>query len=153
MPDDGSPAAVLQERFPFLAGQVTEPRPRRLFADLPPESLEPALQGAAALGFDRLVAIVGTDEKEQLGALYVLAGPGGAVLGLRVRVPRDRPLLQSVTHRFPGAAIYERELVDLLGIEVAGLPPGRRYPLPEHWPHDQKPLRKDWKPTPGPRSP
>jgi membrane-bound hydrogenase subunit beta len=152
MAETVSPAAVLQERFPFLAGHVAEARPRRLFAEVPAENLDEVLEAARPLGFDRLIAIVGTDEKEQLAAMYVLAGAGGAVLSLRVRVPRDRPVLNTVTQRFPGGTIYERELVDLLGFEVVGLPPGRRYPLPEAWPSDQKPLRKDWKPTPGPRS-
>jgi Ni,Fe-hydrogenase III component G len=69
------------------------------------------------------------------------------VLGLKLRVPREAPVIDTVTDRFPGAANYERELDDLLGFEVVGLPPGKRYPLPDDWPKDQKPLRKDWKPT------
>ncbi len=72
---------------------------------------------------------------------------------MRVRVPRGKPALQTVTGRFPGGADYERELVDLLGFEVTGLPPGRRYPLPDDWPVDQKPLRKDWQPPAEQRSP
>jgi Ni,Fe-hydrogenase III component G len=47
---------------------------------------------------------------------------------------------------FVGAEIYERELVDLLGVKVEGLPSGNRYPLMDDWPKDQFPLRKDWKP-------
>ena len=47
--------------------------------------------------------------------------------------------------RFPAAEIYERELIDLLGAKVAGLPEGKRYPLPDDWPAGEYPLRKDWK--------
>ena len=50
-----------------------------------------------------------------------------------------------MSDRFPAAHIYERELVDLLGAKVEGLPPGNRYPLPDDWPEVQYPLRKDWK--------
>jgi membrane-bound hydrogenase subunit beta len=39
--------------------------------------------------------------------------------------------------------------MDLLGIQVEGIPPGRHYPLPEGWPEGQYPLRKDWKGLPG----
>jgi membrane-bound hydrogenase subunit beta len=145
-------AAVLEARFPILAGRVSAPRPRRVFADVPSETFGEVLDAAIELGFDRLVTISGLDEGESLAALYSLAGPGGVLLNLRVRVPRQRPALQTVSKRFPGGAVYERELVDLLGFEVVGLPPGHRYPLPEDWPHDQKPLRKDWKPGPGRRS-
>jgi Ni,Fe-hydrogenase III component G len=37
--------------------------------------------------------------------------------------------------------------VDLLGIQVQGLPTGNRYPLPDDWPANQYPLRKDWQPA------
>ena len=40
----------------------------------------------------------------------------------------------SVTDLYPGCANYERELVDLLGLHSAGLPPGNRYPMPDDFP-------------------
>ncbi len=140
-------AEALAARFPALAGQVTSPRARRLFAEPAPDAFREVFDFAVAeLGFDRLVAITGMDEKTSLVALYALSRPDGTVLGLRRRVPRAAPALASVTDRFPGAANYERELDDLLGFEVTDLPPGKRYPLPDDWPKDEKPLRKDWKP-------
>jgi len=36
--------------------------------------------------------------------------------------------------------------MDLFGAKVEGLPEGPRYPLPDDWPKNQFPLRKDWKP-------
>src|SRR5512142_3096743 len=132
MADPIAPAAALQEWFPALAGKVTEARPRRVFVDVPAECFDEVLEAARArLGFDRLVTITGMDDKEQLAALYTLAGPGGVALSLRLRVPRAQPALKTITDRFPAGELYERELVDLLGFEVVGLPPGRRYPLPE----------------------
>ena len=53
--------------------------------------------------------------------------------------------LPTVLAAFPGAMSYERELEDVLGIKIQGLPPGRRYPLAEDFPVGQYPLRKDWK--------
>ncbi len=47
--------------------------------------------------------------------------------------------IRSVTPTFPGAAIYERELIDLLGASVEGIPEGPRYPLPEDWPAGSTP--------------
>lgn len=140
-------AARLEARFPELAGKVVAPRARRLFCEPPPDRFREVLDAAVGeLGFDRLVAITGMDEKTSLVALYALSRTDGTVLGLRLRVPREAPVLATVTDRFPGAANYERELDDLLGFEVRDLPPGKRYPLPDDWPRDQKPLRKDWKP-------
>jgi len=138
-------ARALAERFPSLAAAVTAPRPRRVGCLVPPELLHQVIDHAVeALGFDRLCAITGHDERTALAASYALSRPDGTVLSLRTQVARDRPVLQTVTARFPGAANYERELEDLFGFEVEGLPPGQRYPLPDGWPLDQKPLRKDW---------
>jgi Ni,Fe-hydrogenase III component G len=135
----------LAARFPALAAALTAPRPRRVGCLVPPGLLHEVIDHAVeALGFDRLCAITGYDERTSFATSYALSRPDGTVLSLRTQVPRDRPVLQTVTGRFPGAANYERELEDLFGFVVEGLPPGKRYPLPDDWPLDQKPLRKDW---------
>jgi membrane-bound hydrogenase subunit beta len=140
---------ALEARFAFMAGKASSPRARRVFTEAPAEALRDVLEFAVReLGFDHLCAITGTDERTALAAQYCFARADGTVLAVRVRVPREAPVLESVTSRFPCAANYERELVDLLGFEVRDLPPGKRYPLPDDWPLDQKPLRKDWKFTP-----
>ncbi len=147
MADAAAIKTALEERFDVLAGKVTAPRARRLFAEVPAERFRAVLETAVReLGFDSLCTITGLDEKETLAAIYHLSGPHGTVLNLRLRVPRERPVIRTVTDLFPGAANYERELDDLLGFSVDGLPAGKRYPLPDDWPKDEKPLRKDWKP-------
>jgi Ni,Fe-hydrogenase III component G len=150
--DETNPVATaLAARFPALAATVGAPRARRVKALVERELFREVLDFATGeLGFDRLCAITGLDEKDALAAIYALGRADGTLLSLEVRVPRDAPTLDSVTDRFPGAANYERELDDLLGFDVRGLPPGKRYPLPDDWPKDEKPLRKDWKPAPPP---
>lgn len=76
--------------------------------------------------------------------MYHLARPAGIMLTLSTSVPKQAPILQSVTGYFPAADVYEREMVNLLGMDVRGLPPGSRYPLPDNWPTGVFPLRKDW---------
>ena len=67
------------------------------------------------------------------------------MLNFKTGVAKNVPLLKTVTGYFPSAEIYERELADLLGVEVIGLKKGKRYPLPDNWPEGQYPLRKGWK--------
>jgi Ni,Fe-hydrogenase III component G len=76
--------------------------------------------------------------------MYHLATEAGVVLTLVTTAPKDGPGPQTVTPYFPHAELYEREVVDLLGIQIQGLPEGNRYPLPDGWPEGQHPLRKDW---------
>ena len=67
---------------------------------------------------------------------------------LRVRVPGDDPLADSVVPVWPTANWHEREIFDLLGIHFAGHPDMRRIVLPDNW--EGYPLRKDY-PVEGPR--
>jgi Ni,Fe-hydrogenase III component G len=135
----------LVTKFEFLADKVTIQRVRRVWVDVPLEQLHPVLVHAKEqLGFFMLCTITGTDEGETLGMLYHLANEAGVVLNLCIKAPKDGPGPETITAYFPHAELYEREVVDLLGVRIQGLPPGNRYPLPDGWPEGQYPLRKDW---------
>jgi Ni,Fe-hydrogenase III component G len=136
----------LIERFKYLTDKVAVQRIRRIFADVPAESFGEVFDYAAdKLGFVILAMITGLDEGPTLGAIYHLARESGIILNLHISIPKDKPVIKTVSVRFPTADAYERELVDLLGFQVEGLPAGNRYPLPDGWPAGQYPLRKDWK--------
>lgn len=134
----------LEEKFSFLKGAVVITRPRRIFVDVPVENFKQVFDFAVnVLGFKALTAITGLDETATLAAMYHLAS-AGTLLNVRTRVPRDNPKLDTVSKIFPNADIFERELIDLFGIQVQGLVEGPRYPLTDDWPKDEFPLRKDW---------
>ena len=135
----------LETAFPDLAGKFTLQRARRVWVEVPMVGLTAVVTFAKdELGFGMLCTITGTDEGEQLGLLYHLASDAGVVLTLVVSAPKDGPGPQTITGLFPHADLYEREVVDLLGVRIQGLPEGNRYPLPDGWPEGQYPLRKDW---------
>jgi NADH-quinone oxidoreductase subunit C len=67
---------------------------------------------------------------------------------LRVRLPGEDPVIQSVVPVWPTANWHEREIFDLLGIRFEGHPNLRRMLLPDDW--EGYPLRKDY-PVEGPR--
>ncbi|MFA4905700.1 MAG: NADH-quinone oxidoreductase subunit C [Candidatus Margulisiibacteriota bacterium] len=95
-------------------------------------------------GFTMLCTVSGLDEGADFGLIYHLARTDGEVLNLKTKVNKDRGEMKTVTVYFPSAQIYEREIEDLFGLKFTGLPPGRRYPLPDGWPTGEHPLRKDW---------
>lgn len=98
------------------------------------------------LRFHYLCAITGLDDGESLSFIYELSQEDGVLLSLKTSVPKKDPVLRTVTPYFRCADVYEREVVDLLGARVEGLPSGNRYPLTDDWPAGQYPLRKDWTP-------
>ena len=136
----------LAETFGFSTEQVRVARERRVFLEVPYNQFRRVLEYVVNnMEFRRLCTISGLDEGETLAFYYHLARTDGIVLNLKTSVPKANPVLQTITDIFPGSVIYERELVDLLGTRVDGLPEGNRYPLPDSWPVCQYPLRKDWK--------
>jgi Ni,Fe-hydrogenase III component G len=141
---------ALLEAFPFLQDRVSVRRERRIWADVEKPRFREVFSAAAdELGFGSLCIITGLDEGDRLGFIYHLADESGIMLNLHTRVDKSAPRISSVTDRFPSAHIYERELVDLFGAIVEGLPPGKRYPLPDGWPEGEHPLLKDWRPADG----
>ncbi len=69
-------------------------------------------------------------------------------LRLRVRLPGEDAVVDSVVPVWPTANWHEREIYDLLGIRFEGHPDLRRMLLPNDW--EGYPLRKDY-PVEGPR--
>ena len=136
----------LVEKLGLPADKITVQRQRRIWAEVQADDFARVFTCAVEqMGFVILATITGLDEGANLGVFYHLARENGIILNLHISVPKDKPVIKTISTRFPAADAYERELVDLLGFQVEGLPPGNRYPLPDGWPAGQYPLRKDWK--------
>jgi membrane-bound hydrogenase subunit beta len=125
--------------------EVTNPDRRRVFLKIAAADLVPAV----TLLRDKydcayLATITGLDKGESFELLYHFASP---VVSLTVRtsIPRTEPRLPSICAVIPGAIFYEREIQEMFGITMEGIPDTRRLNLPDDWPDGQFPLRKDWK--------
>lgn len=137
----------LNQHFPAL--EAASPRPLRVFtAFAEPAAFEEALHYAFhKLGYHKGKHIVGTDEGAEIGLSYILSNDEDVLLVLRERVPKSAALVRSMGDLYPSLMLHEREMVDLFGVQVTGLPEGPRYPLPDCWPEGQYPLRKEWNPA------
>jgi NADH:ubiquinone oxidoreductase subunit C len=136
----------LVSKFIYLTDKIRIQRARRIFLEVEAKNFFDVLDCAIKqLKFIHLCALTGLDEGTNFGIIYHLSQDSGIVLNLKIAIPKDNPILRTITFYFPDAEIYERELMDLLGIKVDALPPGLRYPLSDDWPTNEFPLRKDWK--------
>ena len=139
--------AAFTAQFPWLEGRISAPRHQRIFsAPLTREEFEQLIPFARAQGFTRMHHVVGTDDGDVLGFIYILSDDAGILLALHETAPKSDPSIRALTPEFPSLEWHERELVDLFGAKVSGLPEGPHYPLPDGWPAGNYPMRKDWDP-------
>jgi len=135
------------KKFDFMNDKIKTKRIRRISAEVVFNNFRQVFDYMVKeLNFNAMCMITGLDEGENFGLIYHITGSHGVVLNLKTDIPRNNPVLKTISDIFPGAILYERELVDMFGIKVEGLPEGNRYPLFDDWPKDQYPLRKDWTP-------
>ncbi len=98
------------------------------------------------IGYDYLNSLTGVDyiAENQMEVVYHASRTtGGPGVEFKVQVPRDNPVVPSLTSIYRGAEFQEREAYDLLGINFSKHPDLRRILTWEGF--AGHPLRKDWK--------
>lgn len=134
----------------FWTLDVEEPESNRL--DVKLTSADDLVTIVTAMRVKRLgylSAITGLDpglEAERLEVLYHFC-TGAAVITLRVPIPRHAPVVPSLSQIIPSAEVFERELKEMFGVTVSGLPITEHLYLPDDWPEVTYPLRKDFDPA------
>jgi NADH:ubiquinone oxidoreductase subunit C len=134
-----------------FAEEVTVQRDRRLFVTLADtEDLVPAMEALLREGITHLSTITGLDDGERYELLYHMLrygdfedgdlGPATAVT-VRLFLDRDDPEITSLVDTIPGASMYEREVMDMLGVEFEGHPKPERIMLADDW-EAGPPMRK-----------
>jgi Ni,Fe-hydrogenase III large subunit/Ni,Fe-hydrogenase III component G len=103
----------------------------------------------------RFVTSIGADDRPFSGSFLVAHNfafdRDHLFCGILAAVPADNPKVDSISEAVPAANWAERELRDMVGIELTGHPYPKRLVLPDGWPDGVHPLRKDipWNYSPG----
>jgi NADH-quinone oxidoreductase subunit C len=96
--------------------------------------------------FDQLSCVTGLDngvEAKTMEVIYHLYSiPYNFSVALKVVLPRDHPVIPTLTSVWKSANWMERETFDMYGIIFEGHPDLRRILMPADW--DGYPLRKDY---------
>jgi len=115
---------------------------------LPPEVFIPAAKTLHdQYSFDMLLLETAVDYWPQIEPrFHLVCGVWSMVendlLGIRVPLNGNSPVLPSLTSVYPAANWYEREVWDMFGIKFEGHPDPRRLIMPYDW--EGHPLRKDY---------
>lgn len=96
--------------------------------------------------FDMLSCLTGIDNGPQANTMEVVYNlysiPFNVSLAVKVMLPRENPVIDSVISVWRTADWHEREAFDMFGIQFNGHPDLRRILLPADW--EGYPLRKDY---------
>ena len=95
------------------------------------------------MGIWHLSTISGQDKGDGLEVMYHFWF--GRRLTLRCELPYEDPHLASLCDLIPGAAFYEREVAEMIGVTMDGHPDPRLFLLPDDW-EGGAPLRRDYQP-------
>ena len=95
----------------------------------------------------RFMIITGIDSEDCFEVLYHFTNDEtGTVVTVKAFIrDREKPSIESVSSMIPAAEWIEREVHDILGIEIKNHPNMRRLILADDWPEGVYPLRKDVK--------
>jgi len=119
--------------------------PNRLDIKVLVEDLQLAVAVLRQSNWGHLSAITGLDQGREAGkieALYQFCF-GADVLTLRVALDRTAPALPSICGIVPAADVLEWELSEMFGITIGGSPNRKHLYLPNDWPEEVYPMRKD----------
>jgi len=133
--------------------QTNVPESNRLDIWIEPVHLVPSIKALLKARWGYFSAITGLDQpptgegetavEGRVEALYHFC-EGPAVLTLRASVPYSNPRMDSICGILPSATLYERELIEMFGVELAGTTSTERLLLSDDWPEGVYPLRKSF---------
>lgn len=122
---------------------------RRVFVTVTPAALKEAVEFVKdRFGMRHVSTVTGVDAGKEIGVYYHLMGKNEddaseITLSLRANTPKTEPKLPTIAHLIPGASFYEREVHDMFGVVFEGHPDLSPLVLPEGWPTNVYPLRKE----------
>jgi NADH:ubiquinone oxidoreductase subunit C len=119
-------------------------RERRIFLLIEQQQLKETIrQLVGQQGFSHLSTITGVDIGSYIELIYHFVFKD-TLVSLKVRISKENLFLPTIVDLTPVATFYERELHDLFGVEFEGHLDLSPLLLPDDWPNDIFPLRKEW---------
>ncbi|MEA4906937.1 MAG: NADH-quinone oxidoreductase subunit C [Chloroflexi bacterium] len=153
--DTGTLLTSAEKLLAPWTAQAGRPEDNRLDVYIAPQDLKPAVQALLEAHWGYLAAINGLDmpapaaeegaepQEGRVEMLYHFC-EGAAVVTLRLALPYSQAVLDSICDLIPSATLYEREMIEMLGVQLTGTPSQEHLLLPDDWPADVYPLRKSF---------
>ncbi|NOR85425.1 hypothetical protein GQ473_04855 [archaeon] len=100
-------------------GTVTCMKDNSCIIEIPATELIKQIAKLRLSGFYRISTITGTDTGKVIEVIYHISNETFTV-NLKTTIPRINASIKTINHYFPGAALYERELAEMIGVIIIG---------------------------------
>ena len=136
----------LNTRFKQDILAVFDKSANRVYVDIQPEAIVPIGRYIFKELGARFNTASGIDTRAHLEILYHFTIEAiDLLISLRVKLNREKPVIDSLTPVCEAANWIEREMYELFGIRFKGHPELKRLLLSDKWPKGVYPLRKDYR--------
>jgi Ni,Fe-hydrogenase III large subunit/Ni,Fe-hydrogenase III component G len=137
----------LKEKFGPAILRADFPNDSRLYVYVDPQALKAVCRYVFRDLDARYIISIGADDRSFSGDFLVFHDfafdKDKILLSIITHAAADNPKVDSISDIIPGANWAEREIKDMFGVEPVGHPYPKRLVLPDGWPDNLHPLRKD----------
>jgi len=142
--------SILDSRIETRTAGVKKEEFYNIWLEVTKEKFKDAVKLLMRLQYPHIAIIAGNDTGEKIDLVYLFSLFYGEKfkeisINLKVSLEREKPSIESITDLIPGAQTTEREIKEMFGIDFVGLPDMRNIFLPEDFPKDIFPFRKEQK--------
>lgn len=140
---------TILQTFPDLIDHMRVEHIHELYIEIPPERIrEVSVFLHQEMGYS-LLSMIGMDQRNEGGFFSLRHTFGdyehGILITTIAKLAPDTPEFSSIADVVHSAALYEREVKEMYGLEPIGHPNGSPLILHGNWPEGVYPLRKDFK--------
>jgi len=141
-------SAIIGSRVETKTAGVKKNSYNVIWLQVNPQNLKDAVKLLSSIQFPHFAVISGSDTGEEIKLTYHFSLYYGErskeiSFNLTTNLAKNNLKIPTITDLIPGAQTSEREIKEMLGVIVEGLPDLANIFLPQDFPKDVYPLRKD----------
>jgi membrane-bound hydrogenase subunit beta len=143
-------SAIIDTRIEIKTAGAKKNSYSVMWLQINPQNLKDAIKFLSTIQFPHLAIISGNDIGKEIKLIYHFSIYYGErfkeiSINLTTCLPKENLRIPTITDLIPGAQTAEREIKEMFGVTIEGLPDLANIFLPKDFPKDVYPLRKDEK--------
>jgi len=142
--------SLLDIRLDIKKEGIKQKENHNIWLEIKKEIFKDTIKLIASLHYPHISIIAGEDTGENVVLTYMLSiyyGEQAKEICLNIKIKLDikEPTISTITDIIPGAQTTEREIKEMFGVNFVGLPDMHNIFLPEDFPKNIYPFRKNQK--------